>query len=109
MERFEIFRRLLESERNAKALNESALRQREALPSTLEAAIAEMRTQKFAEADAQIAQIEERAIKRADADIAAQDLRLQASLARMQTAFDAHRSELLDRIFNIVINSDTAV
>ncbi len=106
MERSDIFRKILDTEQEAKRRRELAVAQQEGLDKFLAEKEAEQRRESYARADSEIA-AEENAF-RASVDAELQRLRKkhERDLLSIHTGFDRKLDEWVTTLFDIVVRND---
>ncbi len=106
MERSDIFRKILDTEQEAKRLREHAVSLQEGLDKFLAEKEAEQRRESYARADAEIAAEESAFRASVDAELERLRKKHERDLLSIHTSFDRKLDEWVSTLFEIVLRND---
>ena len=106
MKSMEILHSIVETEQKARGAYEDALRRQDSYDDYIEAQKQALREKAYAEADAKLEALEKAERERADRDILRQEARQGQEFARANLFYQQNRSSFVDRMFELVVESD---
>jgi len=106
MERVEIFRQLIETDKNARSLFDDAVKHKESLDEDLKNLTEQLRTEEYETANDYLKKVEAEAVRQSDEKIEDLNRMLDANLEAVRLRFEQSRDAWSDQIFRAVIHQE---
>lgn len=105
MEYMEVLNQIIEAERTAQRIASEAKRQRDTLPNDLRANWNETHAEHLARAGRRVQVIHDQEDAMAAQQIEQLDAELREELRKLETYFDSHREEMMEKLFRLVTDT----
>ncbi|MCL2747094.1 MAG: hypothetical protein FWE59_00370 [Oscillospiraceae bacterium] len=105
MEYMEMLGKIIDADREAKRITLDAKTERDNLPDELRAEADELRRDYLARAERRVQIVRQEEEGRAEQEVARLDATLASDMQRLEAYFSAHRDELADKLFSLVIDT----
>ena len=105
MERSDILTKIIDTEKKAKEMRESALHIQQDLAGDIDAAVRKMREERMKDAEQKIADFEKSEIKRTEDELARLDKLYEKKIQQLQDLYHDKSERWADKLFGMVIRN----